>query len=204
MKYLPEVEALFQDCRVTKVKTIDPNICGAAYFELLFIGTLISKAIWKSSFQKFYFDKQVQVVHANEYRVSLAEKASRQLHSWKCTKHKQQLYERQRCKFWPLHLYHINNLSKASNGTNSQQIWPLPHSCVIFAACTLLQSELHDAECRGVPNDPVNRQVRSTSCTQSFRQTHSTTVPISSQQDYTEIGVQLSMPMLVLSLSWHT
>ena len=45
MKYLPEVEALFQDCRVTKVKTIDPNICGAAYIEFMFIGTLISKAI---------------------------------------------------------------------------------------------------------------------------------------------------------------
>ena len=30
MKYLPEVEALFQDCRVTKVQTIDANICGAA------------------------------------------------------------------------------------------------------------------------------------------------------------------------------
>ena len=66
------------------------NFCSSGLWYL--------KALWKSSFQKFYIDKQVQVVHANEYRVSLAEKASKQLNIWKCTKYKQQLYERQYCK----------------------------------------------------------------------------------------------------------
>ena len=31
---------------------------------------------------------------------------------------------------------------------------------VLDITCCLLQTELHDAECRRVPNDPVNRQVR--------------------------------------------
>ena len=80
-------------CRQLMQTSVGPhmlNFCSSGLWYL--------KALWKSSFQKFYIDKQVQVVHANEYRVSLAEKASKQLNFWKCTKYKQQLYERQYCK----------------------------------------------------------------------------------------------------------
>ena len=55
MKYLPEVEALFQDCRVTKVQTIDANISGAAYVEFLFIGTLIFKSALKIFISKVLY-----------------------------------------------------------------------------------------------------------------------------------------------------
>jgi len=35
----------------------------------------------------------------------------------------------------------------------------LPEVEALFQDCRVTKSELHDAECRGVPNDPVNRQV---------------------------------------------
>ena len=51
------------------------------------------------------------MVHANEYRVSLAEKASKQLNFLKCTKYKQQLYERHCCKLSHQQIVKISKLA---------------------------------------------------------------------------------------------
>ena len=54
MKYLPEVEALFDECRVTKVWLCDQQ----------------QENYFKFFLQEFWVFCKVQVVHANEYRVS--------------------------------------------------------------------------------------------------------------------------------------
>ena len=52
MKYLPEVEALFDECRVTKVRSRS------------------TENLFQVFLQEFWDFCKVQVVHANEYRVS--------------------------------------------------------------------------------------------------------------------------------------